>query len=165
MNNAGTDGEFSPIPDITSEQYHATYDTNVLGTLLSMKHELRVMQPQGSGSIINLTSIYGDKGFPNGSLYVSSKHAIIGLTRSAALEAAADGVRVNAIGPGPVQTDMLERVTGHDADAKAAFLATVPIGRAGDPGEIAAAITFLASPGAGFLTGQTVYVDGGMKAA
>jgi NAD(P)-dependent dehydrogenase (short-subunit alcohol dehydrogenase family) len=165
VNNAGTDGEFSPISEITPEQYSATYDTNVLGTLLSMKHELRVMQPQGFGSIINVTSIYGDKGFPTGSLYVSSKHAIIGLTRSAALEAAADGVRVNAVGPGPVQTDMLERVTGHNADAKAAFLATVPVGRAGTPSEIAAAITFLASPEAGFLTGQTIYIDGGMKAA
>ncbi len=169
VNNAGKDSDFSPIAQITPQQYAETYDTNVLGTLLSMKHELRVMQPQGSGSIINLTSIYGDKGFPTGSLYVSSKHAIIGLTRSAALEAAADGVRVNAVGPGPVQTDMLDRmiarIAGDNPDAKAAFLASIPIGRPGDPSEIAAAITFLATPEAAFLTGQTLYVDGGIKAA
>jgi NAD(P)-dependent dehydrogenase (short-subunit alcohol dehydrogenase family) len=169
VNNAGKDSDFSPVAQITAQQYAETYDTNVLGTLLSMKHELRVMQPQGSGSIINLTSIYGDKGFPTGSLYVSSKHAIIGLTRSAALEAAADGVRVNAVGPGPVQTDMLDRmvarIAGDDPDAKAAFLASIPMGRPGDPSEIAAAITFLATPEAAFLTGQALYIDGGIKAA
>lgn len=165
VNNAGTDGEFSPIPEITAGMYAATFDTNVLGTLLSMKHELRVMREQQSGAIVNVTSIYGEKGFPNGSLYVASKHAIIGLTRSAALEAAEYGVRVNAVGPGPVQTAMLDRVTGHDAEAKRAFLATVPMRRAGDPDEIARAIAFIAGVDSGFLTGQTVFLDGGMTAA
>jgi NAD(P)-dependent dehydrogenase (short-subunit alcohol dehydrogenase family) len=137
----------------------------VLGTLLSMKHELRVMQAQRSGSIVNVSSIYGQKGFPGASLYVASKHAIIGLTRSAALEAAAYGVRVNAVGPGPVQTAMFDRVAGGDAQAKAAYLATVPQQRAGQPEEIAAAIAYVSSPQAGYLTGQTIYLDGGMTAA
>jgi NAD(P)-dependent dehydrogenase (short-subunit alcohol dehydrogenase family) len=126
VNNAGTDGQMVPVADITTGLYADTFDTNVLGTLLSMKHELRVMQAQRSGSIVNVSSIYGQKGFPGASLYVASKHAIIGLTRSAALEAAAYGVRVNAVGPGPVQTAMFDRVTGGDVQAKAAYLATVP---------------------------------------
>jgi NAD(P)-dependent dehydrogenase (short-subunit alcohol dehydrogenase family) len=130
-----------------------------------MKHELRVMQEQRSGSIVNNSSIYGQKAFPNASLYVASKHAIIGLTRSAALEAAPYGVRVNAVGPGPVQTAMLDRVTGGDAQAKAAFLATVPQQRAGQPEEIAEAIAYISSPEAGFLTGQTIFLDDGMTAA
>jgi NAD(P)-dependent dehydrogenase (short-subunit alcohol dehydrogenase family) len=165
VNNAGTDGEFSPVAELTAAMYASTFNTNVLGTLLSVKHELRVMQQQGSGSIVNVSSIYGQKGFPNALLYVASKHAIIGLTRSAALEAASYGVRVNAVGPGPVQTAMLDRVTGGDAAAKAAFLATVPQQRAGKPEEIAAAIAYISSPDAGFLTGQTIFLDGGMTAA
>jgi NAD(P)-dependent dehydrogenase (short-subunit alcohol dehydrogenase family) len=165
VNNAGTDGEFSPVAKLTADKYTRTFDTNVLGTLLSMKHELRVMQEQKSGSIVNVSSIYGQKGFPNASLYVASKHAIIGLTRSAALEVAPCGVRVNAVGPGPVQTAMLDRVTGNDAQAKAAFLATVPQQRAGEAEEIAEAIAYVSSPRAGFLTGQTIFLDGGMTAA
>ena len=165
VNNAGTDGEFSPVAELTADKYTRTFDTNVLGTLLSMKHELRVMQEQESGSIVNVSSIYGQKGFPNASLYVASKHAIIGLTRSAALEAAPYGVRVNAVGPGPVQTAMLDRVTGNDTRAKAAFLATVPQQRAGEAEEIAEAIAYISSPKAGFLTGQTIFLDGGMTAA
>jgi NAD(P)-dependent dehydrogenase (short-subunit alcohol dehydrogenase family) len=165
VNNAGTDGEFSPVAKLTADEYTGTFDTNVLGTLLSMKHELRVMQEQKSGSIVNVSSIYGQKGFPKASLYVASKHAIIGLTRSAALEAAPYGVRVNAVGPGPVQTARLDRVTGNDAQAKAAFLATVPQQRAGDAEEIAEAIAYISSPKAGFLTGQTIFLDGGMTAA
>jgi NAD(P)-dependent dehydrogenase (short-subunit alcohol dehydrogenase family) len=165
VNNAGTDGLLIPVADITTDLYTGTFDTNVLGTLLSMKHELRVMQAQRSGSIVNVSSIYGQKGFPGGSLYVASKHAIIGLTRSAALEAAAYGVRVNAVGPGPVQTAVFDRVTGGDAQAKAAYLATVPQQRAGQPEEIAAAIAYVSSPQAGYLTGQTIYLDGGMTAA
>lgn len=165
VNNAGTDGSFAALTDVTSDLYNATFDTNVLGTMLSMKHELRVMKEQGSGSIVNISSIYGERGFPEASLYVASKHAIIGLTKSAALEAAAYGVRVNAIGPGPVQTAMFDRVTGHDDGAKAAFLGTIPVGRAGRPEEIADAIVYATSPGAGFLTGQTIFVDGGFLAA
>ena len=164
VNNAGVDGEMVPFADVTPESYAGVFDTNVLGTLLGIKHALRVMEPQRSGAIVNVSSIYGEKGFPLNAPYVASKHAIIGLTRAAALEGAAYGVRVNAVGPGPVQTAMLDRVTGGDEEAKAAFLSTIPLGRAGDPQEIADAIVFISSDRAGFLSGQTIFVDGGLTA-
>jgi len=165
VNTAGADGDMVPFSGVTPESYAAVFDTNVLGTLLGIKHALRVMEPQRSGAIVNVSSIYGQKGFPLNAPYVASKHAIIGLTRVAALEAAAHGVRVNAVAPGPVQTAMLDRVTGGDEQAKAAFLSTVPVGRAGDPQEIADAIVFIASPKASFLTGQAIFLDGGITAA
>jgi NAD(P)-dependent dehydrogenase (short-subunit alcohol dehydrogenase family) len=147
----------------TAESYAATFDTNVLGTLLSMKHELRVMQAQGSGSIINISSTYGHEGGAGASVYVGSKHAVEGMTKSAALEAASSGVRVNAIGPGPIETGMLGRFTG-TAERKAALLKTVPLGRFGDPADIARAAIFLASEEASFITGQILAVDGGKTA-
>jgi NAD(P)-dependent dehydrogenase (short-subunit alcohol dehydrogenase family) len=165
VNNAGADGDMVPFSGVTPESYAAVFDTNVLGTLLGIKHALRVMEPQRSGAIVNVSSIYGQKGFPLNAPYVASKHAIIGLTRAAALEGAPYGVRVNAVAPGPVQTAMLDRVTGGDEEAKAAFLSTVPAGRAGDPREIADAIVFIASPQASFLTGQAIFLDGGVTAA
>jgi NAD(P)-dependent dehydrogenase (short-subunit alcohol dehydrogenase family) len=139
-------------------------DTNVLGTLLSLKHELRVMQPQGSGSIINISSTMGERGAANLSLYVASKHAVEGLTKSAALEAAAFGVRVNAVAPGPTDTAMLDRLTG-TAEKKAAFYAAVPLKRGARPEEIADAVTFLGSGKASFITGQIVRINGGKTAS
>lgn len=164
VNNAGTEGNPGPVLDQTPEAYAATFDTNVLGVLLSMKHELRVMQPQGSGSIVNLSSTMGSRGAPNASLYVASKHAVEGLTRSAALEAAAFGVRVNAVAPGPVETGMLDRFTGSQ-DRKAGLLASIPLRRAGRPEELADAILFLASDKASFVTGQIINVNGGRTAS
>ena len=164
VNSAGTIGEPGRVTDQTAESYAAIFDTNVLGTLLSIKHELRVMQPQGSGSIINLSSLLGHRGVPGASVYAASKHAVEGLTRSAALEGAAFGVRVNAVAPGPVDTDLLTRFTG-SADRKAALVAGVPFKRAGKPGEIADAIAFLASEKASFITGEIIDVDGGKTAA
>src|SRR5580704_9935508 len=107
VNNAGTEGKPGPLTAQTAESYAATFDTNVLGTVLSLKHELRVMQAQGHGSIINLSSTMGHKGAPGASMYVASKHAVEGLTKAAALEGAAFGVRVNAVAPGPVETEIL----------------------------------------------------------
>src|ERR1700747_2937528 len=112
VNNAGTEGKPGPLTDQTAESYAATFDTNVLGTLLSMKHELRVMLPQGSGSIVNVSSTYGRAGAPGAALYVASKHAVEGFTKAAALEAAARGVRVDAGAPGPTETGMINRFTG-----------------------------------------------------
>jgi NAD(P)-dependent dehydrogenase (short-subunit alcohol dehydrogenase family) len=164
VNNAGAD-QLGPITEVTPESYAAIFDTNVLGLLLSLKHELRVMQEQRSGSIVNVSSIYGQKGFGGGALYVASKHAIVGITKSAALESAPLGVRVNAIAPGPIETAMFNRVTGGSAEAKAAFLSTVPAGRAGEAAEVAEAIRYMSSPAADYLTGQTIFLDGGMTAA
>jgi NAD(P)-dependent dehydrogenase (short-subunit alcohol dehydrogenase family) len=163
VNNAGTEGKPGPLTEQTAESYAATFDTNVLGTVLSLKHELRVMQGQGHGSIVNLSSTMGHKGAPGASMYTASKHAVEGLTKAAALEAAAFGVRVNAVAPGPVETEMLTRFTG-TADRKAGLVAGVPLKRAGTPEEIAKAIVFVASDQASFLTGQIVSVDGGKSA-
>ena len=164
VNNAGTEGQAGPVTDQTAETYAATFDTNVLGTLLSMKHELRVMQPQGSGSVINLSSTMGHRGAPGASLYTASKHAVEGLTKAAALEAAPFGVRVNAVAPGPIDTDLLTRFTG-SADKKAGLVAGIPLKRAGKPEEIADAILFLASEKASFITGQIIDVNGGKTAS
>jgi NAD(P)-dependent dehydrogenase (short-subunit alcohol dehydrogenase family) len=163
VNNAGTEGKTGPLAEQTAESYAATFDTNVLGTLLSIKHELRVMQAQGSGSIINLSSTMGQRGAPGASLYAASKHAVEGLTKVAALEGAAFNVRVNAVAPGPIDTEMLNRFTG-SADRKVGLIASLPLKRAGKPDEIAQAIVFLASDKASFITGQILGVDGGKKA-
>jgi NAD(P)-dependent dehydrogenase (short-subunit alcohol dehydrogenase family) len=164
VNNAGTEGETGPLTEQTAETYAAIFDTNVLGVLFSLKHELRVMLAQGSGSIVNVSSVAGKKGFPGAAIYVASKHAVEGLTKSAALEAAATGVRVNAVAPGPIQTDMLDRFTGNNADAKTSFLSAIPAKRAGTVEEIAQTIVFLASDKAPYLTGQSLAVDGGALA-
>jgi NAD(P)-dependent dehydrogenase (short-subunit alcohol dehydrogenase family) len=164
VNNAGTEGQPGPLTAQTAESYAATFDTNVLGTVLSLKHELRVMQAQGHGSIINLSSTMGHKGAPGASMYVASKHAVEGLTKAAALEGAAFNVRVNAVAPGPVETELLNRFTG-SADQKAGLIAGVPLKRAGRPEEIAEAILFLASDKALFVTGQILDVNGGKTAA
>lgn len=164
INNAGTEGQLGPITEQSVENYEATFAANVLGTLLSVKHELRVMLAQGSGSIINLSSVAGRIGFAGASVYVASKHAVEGITKSAALEAAAAGVRVNAVAPGPVATEMLDRFVGGSDEAKAGLLAGVPAKRAATPDEIAQTILFLASDKARYLTGQSIAVDGGYTA-
>jgi NAD(P)-dependent dehydrogenase (short-subunit alcohol dehydrogenase family) len=135
----------------------------VLGTLLSLKHELRVMRAQGSGSIINVSSTFGQTGGAGASVYAASKHAVEGLTKSAALEGAASGVRVNVVAPGPIDTGMLTRLTGTDA-RQAGFIAGVPLKRVGTPDEIAQTMVFLASDTGSFMTGATLAVDGGKTA-
>ena len=164
VNAAGTEGKPGPVTEQTTESYAATFDTNVLGVLLSMKHEMRVMQAQGSGSIVNLSSTMGHRGAPGASLYTASKHAVEGLTKSAALEGAASGIRINAIAPGPVETEMLNGFTG-TAERKAGLVAGVPLKRVGTPAEIADAIVFIASRKASFITGQTISVNGGKTAS
>jgi NAD(P)-dependent dehydrogenase (short-subunit alcohol dehydrogenase family) len=163
VNVAGTEGQPGLIVNQTAESYAATFDTNVLGTLLSLKHELRVMSAQKSGSIINISSTYGHQGAAYASVYSASKHAVEGFTKSAALEAAGSGVRVNAVAPGPTDTGMLDRFTG-TPENRAALVSGVPLGRVGKPADIAQMIAFLASDAASFVTGQIVSVDGGKSA-
>ncbi|MGZ6184874.1 MAG: SDR family NAD(P)-dependent oxidoreductase [Candidatus Binataceae bacterium] len=163
VNNAGTEGKAGPVIEQTAETYAATFDTNVLGTLLSMKHELRVMMARRSGSIINVSSTFGHTGGAGASVYVASKHAVEGLTKSAALEAAEYGVRVNVVAPGPIDTGMLSRFTGTD-ERKAGLVAGVPLKRVGEPEEIAQTIVFLASSKASFIDGASIAVDGGKTA-
>jgi NAD(P)-dependent dehydrogenase (short-subunit alcohol dehydrogenase family) len=164
INNAGTEGSLGPITEISIDNFDATFQTNVLGTLLSLKHEMRVMLAQGSGSIVNLSSIAGQVGVAGASVYVASKHAVEGLTKSAALEGAAGGIRVNAVAPGPVETDMLDRFVGRSDEAKAGFLSMIPAKRAATVEEIAETIVFVASSKARYLTGQRIAVDGGYTA-
>ena len=160
VNSAGTEGQGGPITDQTAESYAATFDTNVLGVILSMKHEVRVMREQRRGSIVNISSTYGHEGGAGASVYVGSKHAVEGITKSVALETAKSGIRVNGVAPGPTDTGMLTRFTG-TTEKKAALAAEVPLGRLGLTEEVANAIVFIASDEASYITGHFLNVDGG----
>jgi NAD(P)-dependent dehydrogenase (short-subunit alcohol dehydrogenase family) len=164
VNNAGTEGQPGPLVEQSAETYAATFDTNVLGVVLSLKHELRAMYAQKHGSIINISSVVAHFGLAGGSIYVASKHAVEGLTKSAALEAAGWGVRVNAVSPGPIETPMLNRFTGSEEN-KRAFVQHIPLKRAGTADEVAQTIVFLASDKASYVTGQSFGVDGGRLAS
>jgi NAD(P)-dependent dehydrogenase (short-subunit alcohol dehydrogenase family) len=163
VNNAATEGQVGPITDQTAESFAATFETNVLGVVLSMKHEVRAMQAQGSGSIINISSTYGHEGAAFASIYVGAKHAVEGITKSVALETAKSGIRVNAVAPGPTDTGMLTRFTG-TSENKAALAKQVPLGRLGLSEEVADGIVFIASDEARFITGHVLNVDGGHSA-
>jgi NAD(P)-dependent dehydrogenase (short-subunit alcohol dehydrogenase family) len=160
VNNAGTEGKPGPVTEQTVEDYTAAFETNVLGSFLAVKCERRVMQAQGSGSIVNISSTFGERGGVNMSLYAGSKYAVEGTTKSAAIEAAAYGVRVNAVAPGPTDTGMLDRLAG-SPDRKRALYATVPLKRAGRTEEVDDAILFVASEKAAFITGQIIRVNCG----
>jgi NAD(P)-dependent dehydrogenase (short-subunit alcohol dehydrogenase family) len=162
VNNAGTEGARGPITEQSPETYAAVFDTNVLGVLLSLKHELRVMLAQGRGSIVNVSSVAGQSGMAGASVYIASKHAVEGLTKTAALEAAERGVRVNAVAPGPIETAMLARFTGDPKGSE--LVAYVPVRRLGTPEEVARTIIFLGSEQASYTTGVSLAVDGGMLA-
>src|ERR1700722_19114682 len=164
VNNAATEGAVGPITDQSAETFNQTFETNVLGVVLSMKHELRVMQPQGAGSIINISSTYGHRGAAFASIYVGAKHAVEGITKSVALELDKSGIRVNAVALGPTDTGMLTRFTG-TAENKAALVRQVPLDRLGLSEEVADGILFIASDGAKWVTGEVLNVDGGMTAS
>jgi NAD(P)-dependent dehydrogenase (short-subunit alcohol dehydrogenase family) len=165
FNNAGTE-QFGPLTtEQTVEHYRRVCEINILGVLLSMKHEIPAMLRSGGGAIVNTSSVAGHVGFPGASVYVASKFAVIGLTKTAALEFAKQGVRVNSVSPGPVQTEMFDRTFGKgQTDMKKAIEAQSPAGRVGTPEEIASAVLWLSSPGAAFTTGQDIIVDGGFSA-
>ena len=164
VNNAATEGQVGPIRDQTAETYAATFETNVLGVILSMKHQVRAMQAQGSGNIINISSTYGHQGAAGASIYVGSKHAVEGITKSVALEIVNSGIRVNCVAPGTTDTGMLTRFTG-TPENKAALVTNVPMERLGHPDEIADAIVFIASDKASYITGTILNVDGGLTAS
>ena len=164
VNNAGTEGTPGPLTEQTEETYKAVFDTNVLGVILSLKQELKVMLAQGFGSIINISSTFGTRAAAGASIYAASKHAVEGLTKAAALEGAAAGVRVNAVAPGPTDTDMLTRFAG-TPEHKAKLPNGVPMKRFGLPDEVAQAIVFLGSNKSPFLSGQVLAVDGAKLAA
>ncbi len=163
VNSAGAEGTPGPLTDQTAETYAAVFDTNVLGVMLGMKYQLQVMQAQKSGSIVNISSSMGHKAAANMAVYTASKHALEGMTKAAALEAAPYGVRVNAVAPGPVETEMLKRLTPTPEKA-AALVASVPLKRVGQVDEIARAILFVASEKSAFITGNVLWVDGGKSA-
>jgi NAD(P)-dependent dehydrogenase (short-subunit alcohol dehydrogenase family) len=164
VNNAGKEA-LGLIPDVTEQSYEEVFGTNVLGTLLSLKHEFRAMKAQSKGSIVNIGSVYGHKGFGGGgSVYAASKFAIEGITKCAALEGAPAGIRVNAVAPGHIETAMFDRVIGGNDDVKTMVKGMIPLGRVGEPNEIGDAIVFIASDKAAFMTGEIVTIDGGLAA-
>ena len=164
FNNAGTEGKIGPLVEQNTDNFDSVMNTNVKGVYLSMKYEIPQMIKNGGGSIVNNASVAALVGFPGASIYVASKHAVLGLTRTAALEVAKQGVRINAVSPAGIETEMVSRWTGGDEQTKKQFAALHPVGRIGKPEEIASAVVWLASDASSFVTGQSLTVDGGFTA-
>ena len=161
FNNAGLEGILAPIAEQTDENYDAVFNANVRGVMNSMKYEIPAMLKNGGGAIVNNSSIAGLIGMGTLSVYCASKHAVIGLTKCAALEVAAEGIRINAICPAAIETDMYDRFTGEDEKNKEYFASLHPIGRVGTASEVASLALWLSSDAAGFMIGQAIAVDGG----
>ncbi len=161
FNNAGIETT-GPIVEASEDEYRKTFDINVLGVLLSLKHEIPAILKSGGGAIVNTASIAGTIGMPGAGIYIASKHAVLGLTKTAALETAKQGIRVNAVSPGAIATDMFDRFTGNQDQNKQYMASLHPIGRVGTVDEIAAAVLFLSSDEASFITGHNLNVDGGL---
>ena len=165
FNNAGIEQTMAPLTEQTVEEFDQIMNINVRGVWLSMKYEIPVMKKNGvgvGGAIVNNSSVAGIMGFPQMAIYIASKHAVLGLTKSAALEYAKSGIRINAVAPGGVDTDMVERLTEDDKQWRETLTSMHPIGRLSNPEEIANAVVWLLSNSASFVLGHTLLVDGGV---
>jgi NAD(P)-dependent dehydrogenase (short-subunit alcohol dehydrogenase family) len=163
-NNAGIEGDMAPTADCTETNWDRTIAINLKGVWLCMKYEIPQMLDQGGGVIVNTSSVAGLVGFVNLPAYVATKHGVAGLTRTAALEYAQQGIRVNAVCPGVIRTPMIDRIVGGAAAAAAQFTALEPVGRMGSPAEVARAVVWLCTDAASFVTGVAMPVDGGFVA-
>jgi len=163
FNNAGVEW-MGPLLEVSEADYRRIFDINVWGVLASMKHEVPAMLKTGGGVIVNTSSIAGHVGMGGVSVYIGSKHAVEGLTKSAALEFAKQGIRINAVAPAAIETEMLDRFAGAEGDQRNYFASLHPIGRLGKSREIADVVLFLCSDAASFITGESIKVDGGFTA-
>jgi NAD(P)-dependent dehydrogenase (short-subunit alcohol dehydrogenase family) len=163
FNNAGIEC-LGPLTEASETDYRRVFDINVWGVVASMKHEIPAMLRTGGGAIVNTSSVAGHLGFAGASLYVGTKHAVEGLTKTAALEFAKHGIRVNAVAPAAIETDMMDRFVGKEGDQRNYLASLHPIGRMGRSQEIADAVLFLCSEQSSFITGESLKIDGGFSA-